>query len=423
MKVAIILSLLSALQIHHQTIINAFSSAGFAGGQPLDGFTFSFVAGAFPAGKIFGTAIVNGLCRKYSLLAGLDLNAICLLFGTILSLVPLTFFLALGRFIIGIGVGCGFVLASVVTTEFYSFDKRPSAFFIGAIFFGGAALYSNFCVDLVANSGYFWAVVVINAPSVVAGLAYFRDRQLFIDRLCFPLEPLTIAEKDLLKADRGIFAPMTVTYVLMALNATIGVPIIMAFSTIIFTACGISPAQSARLSVFYPLVQLTQLGAFRLPSTMPSRRSLILGGYMAALSLQFCFLMSIQGIETNSISPKIAATLFLLFAVITSIPCNTAFCFVTEQFPDRETQIAALAKGRLLLWFLSTVETTTFKHMLQDWSLFVALLPYFVASVALLVLLVFSMGAYSNGNFKNNDEDDVVEAYKRYDAVNFESSV
>ena len=109
----------------------------------------------------------------------------------------------------------------------------------------------------------------------------------------------------------------------------------MAFSTLIFETAGISPFRASQYSVLYPLTQLTILGALRLPidGTMPSRKSLILGGYGISLVIFFSLLLSIQGIEGDTVrvshNSGISAALFLTLAVVTAVPCNTAFCFIT----------------------------------------------------------------------------------------------
>ena len=167
MKIALIVSLISALQIHHQTVLNVFTTSKT--NENLIGGSFTIVAAAFPLGKVVGTFLVEKVCRKWSILAGVDLNGICLLLGSIISLLPAAIFLALGRFVIGIGVGCGFVLSSSIIYDFYPWETRPNAFFLGALLFGGAALYSNVVVAYLAFQSYFWTAVIVNLPSFVCG--------------------------------------------------------------------------------------------------------------------------------------------------------------------------------------------------------------------------------------------------------------
>uniref|UniRef100_A0A914Y0Z4 Uncharacterized protein n=1 Tax=Panagrolaimus superbus TaxID=310955 RepID=A0A914Y0Z4_9BILA len=172
---------------------------------------------------------------------------------------------------------------------------------------------------------------------------------------------------------------------------------------------GISSFRASQYSILYPLTQLTIFSAFRLPidnSTMPSRKSFILGGYGICLVIFFCFLLSIQGIEEDKTklihNSGISAALFLVFAVLQAIPCNTSFCFITERYPDRESRVKALVKSRMLLWGLSTLESATFLPILKATNLFIALIPYFVISVALFVFLLMLLGSMPEE--EENDE-------------------
>uniref|UniRef100_A0AC35F396 Major facilitator superfamily (MFS) profile domain-containing protein n=1 Tax=Panagrolaimus sp. PS1159 TaxID=55785 RepID=A0AC35F396_9BILA len=423
MKIALIVSLLSALQIHHQTVLNVFTTKN---NNLISEGSFTIIAAAFPIGKVFGTFFVEKICKKWSILAGIDLNGICLLFGGLISLIPFTIFLALGRFIIGIGVGCGFVLSSVIIYDFYPFEKRANAFFIGAILFGSAALYSNIVVAYFSLNNYFVTSLIVNLPSLVCGLIYFLDRPAFIDIFSYPLESTSRRKMDKKKSiDEETFSPMTITYFLIALNASIGVPIVMAFSTLIFENMGVSSFRASQYSILYPLTQLTILSAFRLPidSSMPSRKSLILGGYGICLVIFFSFLLSIQGIEDDKISLNhnsgISAALFLVLAVLMAIPCNTSFCFITERFPDRESRVKALVKSRMLLWGLSALESATFLPILNATNLFIALIPYLVISVALFVFLLMLLGSMTE---EEEDEYELTESdtiqLKNYSSCN-----
>lgn len=186
MKIAIIISLLSAFQIHHQTIVNVFSSMNISGVKELSDYDLILIGGSFPLGKeafdkigfgsrsgflgkFIGTYITKLICEKYSLLCCIDVNSICLLIGSIVSLFPSIIFLVIGRFIIGFGVGIGFIISSTVMYDYYSYDKRITSFFVSAIFFSGAALYSNFIITGTYTSSYFITVFFINLPSIISG--------------------------------------------------------------------------------------------------------------------------------------------------------------------------------------------------------------------------------------------------------------
>lgn len=169
MKIAFIVSLLSALQIHHQTVTNVFSSKEFIDLGYLSYEKLIFVFASFPFGKFVGTLLVEGICRRYSIIFGLDLNGLCLIVGGVLSLIPGFLFLFLGRFIMGIGIGIGFVLASIVIFDFYPFERRTNAFFLAAILFSGAGLYSNVIVGYMVEGGYFVVLLLVNLPSILSG--------------------------------------------------------------------------------------------------------------------------------------------------------------------------------------------------------------------------------------------------------------
>uniref|UniRef100_A0A915EL21 Uncharacterized protein n=1 Tax=Ditylenchus dipsaci TaxID=166011 RepID=A0A915EL21_9BILA len=250
MRLEIVMGLLSSFQIYHQCMSNTLSLLDF-GYSPLQ------------------------------LSAVSDYSAGFLICGSVLMFIPLTIFLCLARFVIGLGVGIAFVSAFVALNDGANFSSSLTS--RSQAFLGTAALFSaaTFLVNASAyfrSMSYLMVVTIFAVPSLLAGFNYFWHRLEYAELNYSTLEsrkkeyeelepqqiscveqPLKISSKKLvLKC-----SPKLLAVVLMCINATIGVPIILAFCSIIYQNMGLSQIASIHLSTFYPLLQLVVILSLR----------------------------------------------------------------------------------------------------------------------------------------------------------------
>ncbi|KAK0410300.1 hypothetical protein QR680_005052 [Steinernema hermaphroditum] len=378
MKAAVVLSLVSAFQIFHQGLVNTYAL-----NYPFALWQISALSAAFPIGKFFGTASVYAIYRRFSLRHTLDFDAVLLVLGAIVSLLPSWFFLCVGRFLVGVGSGMGFISSNVAIFELTSFSERPRVFFVGAILYASSILFAN-VVTVLGNMPYILLVLVTNLPTFFAGVIFLKNRHLFSDL------PDSFGEER--NASEAEFPPMRnpfwLAVILMTLNVTIGVPLIMSYSSVIFVAFGLSPKHATFFSTAYPLAQIVLLFALRRMS--PGRRSLILGGFGFCLMTMFLLLLTLENEQIDPTVRKYAlGTLFSVLAVASGIPCNSAVCLITEQFESQSLRIRGCANSRMIMWILSAISSASFLPLLH-FSPLASFLPYFAASLSLFVLLAFA---------------------------------
>ncbi|VDM39090.1 unnamed protein product [Toxocara canis] len=138
MERVVILGALSSFQIFHQCSTNNLWLSHY-----FRGIHLSLLATSFPAGKLLGTVIVPMASRRSGLERTLLLDAFLLTAGSLLSIIPRWWSLCVGRALIGIGSGIGFVTCTVILHATTISENRPSAYFIFAILYSSALLLAN----------------------------------------------------------------------------------------------------------------------------------------------------------------------------------------------------------------------------------------------------------------------------------------
>ncbi|KAI6220887.1 hypothetical protein M3Y99_01584900 [Aphelenchoides fujianensis] len=421
MRFELVVSFLSTFQIFHQsassTIALLAAQFGLSAGE------VAWMSAAFPTGKFVGTLLVIPLYRRFgcSNRSCLDCNAAFLTAGCLLMLLPSSKFLLLGRFVAGIGVGIGFVCSTIAIRDHTTFADRPRAFLLAAVLFSAAALFSallTFVRELAI--GRFGFLLLLTAPSFLAVgvFALHRGNEDFLAMetteeadvpnsrsLSIGGQPTALnnpncrfyeinqssaeTEEHL---DCALFNPRFLAFALMTLNASIGVPIILCFGSVIFHSMGVRGERAVVLSSVFPLVQMFVLVVTHNAGTRLSRRSAVLFGYAACLGAYFALLLT-QSAHTldSNLHFRASASAFWLIALAagTAVPCNAAVCVISESFPTRASLIRGTAQSRAFFWLLSALACGTFLPMLTHGSLFTALLPGFCISLLAFIYVLF----------------------------------
>ncbi|KHN83482.1 hypothetical protein Tcan_15429 [Toxocara canis] len=365
MERVVILGALSSFQIFHQCSTNNLWLSHY-----FRGIHLSLLATSFPAGKLLGTVIVPMASRRSGLERTLLLDAFLLTAGSLLSIIPRWWSLCVGRALIGIGSGIGFVTCTVILHATTTSENRPSAYFIFAILYSSALLLANLIPPFGLLS-YPLMSLLTALPAFIPGALYL------LARISAPSTEFVNAEEN---ASPKQQRPIKFCYLLMALNASIGVPLYQSFSSTIFISLGMSTQAAVYLSAVYPILQLVLI--FHIRSTSLTRRQLVLGGYAVVL-VAFAFLLTAIYFDAR----QLAVALVVAIAVITSVPCNTALCLISESFDEQNERIVGTATSRTVMWVGSTLSSATFLMTLHAWGLLLAILPYFITSLVLFVLL------------------------------------
>ncbi|CAI5453037.1 unnamed protein product [Caenorhabditis angaria] len=322
MRLALILSLVSSIQIFQQSALEKsdFSSI----------FEFSLASAAFPIGKFIATCILSidfgGAGNHVDLHAKLDQCAKLLIFGAFVMICPIFPFLStlLGRFLIGFSAGNGFICAPAVLHLSIPENLRPPNFlFLAAAFSFGTFLAS--LLDFLQLSKY-----VAAGFTVLSGILYLILRPAKFDQIFGPDSEDSVAGR---KSEH----PILFIVILMILNVSIGVPIIQTYSTLIFEYFQISETRAKILSLIYPILQFipifvsTEMLSF-------SRKSLILGGYYLALMAQFFIMITSEYTLMPDEHRELAmCILVMILACAFTVPCNTGLCMI---FVEVENQIS-----------------------------------------------------------------------------------
>ncbi|CAD5226243.1 unnamed protein product [Bursaphelenchus okinawaensis] len=381
MKIAIVVALISIFQIYHQAAASALSLLHFG----LTNFQLSLISATFPLGKLVGTLSVVSLYKSFTNRHCLDFNAHLLFAGCALQLLPSYIFFCLGRFIAGIGVGIGFVSAPICIKDMTSYHERPKIFFLAAVIFSGSAVFSSI-LPFFKGIHYMTFCFLMTLPSFGACVLYYKYRDLYIEPIKEEFEDEYVESM----STYVLFNPRFLAYTLMVINATIGVPVILSYSSVIFNHLNIPPHKSAVLSMLYPLVQVFCLYVASQMDKSVTRRMMVIVGFGICLAAFFALMLT-QAFSTLDASPEFKAMAsafwFIILAGIMAVPCNSGLCIISELFTSRYALFRGVAYSRAIFWFLSAVITSTFLPMLDAGSLFTALLPSFVISLICYVYI------------------------------------
>uniref|UniRef100_A0A0M3IT42 Serpentine receptor class gamma n=1 Tax=Ascaris lumbricoides TaxID=6252 RepID=A0A0M3IT42_ASCLU len=212
----------------------------------------------------------------------------------------------MGRILIGIGAGIGFITCTVLLYATTPYRYRPSAYFIFALLYSFALFLANL-IPVIGLFKYSLMSLLTTLPAFIPGDIEIHN----FKGILYLLIHISASSTDFVYVSENIFVmpqrPFAFCYLLMALNASIGVPLYQSFSSMIFTSLRISTQLAAYLSILYPILQLLLL--FRMRNTTLTRRQLVIGdAYLLAVAFM------------------------LTLAVVTSIPCNTALCLISGRF-------------------------------------------------------------------------------------------
>uniref|UniRef100_A0A915BBT9 Uncharacterized protein n=1 Tax=Parascaris univalens TaxID=6257 RepID=A0A915BBT9_PARUN len=90
-------------------------------------------------------------------------------------------------------------------------------------------------------------------------------------------------------------------------------------------------------------------------------------------------------------------------------PCNTALCLISESFDEEKERINAMVASRTVMWIGSTLSSATFSVTLRNWGLLVALLPYFIISLILFILLIKTFPNLQCSHFDHTEAETTSE--------------
>ncbi|KHJ92180.1 hypothetical protein OESDEN_07938 [Oesophagostomum dentatum] len=285
--------------------------------------------------------------------------------------------ICIGRFLIGCGAGIGFVCVTIVLYDEIPYAARPAHFLVLGLAFALGTFVIN--ITPLLNVPDIAILLFASALSAASGIIY-----LFLKpKPSYTLENWT---SDSLQSFPSAF-PYALVYVLMALNVSIGVPAMLAFSKGAFENFGLDSNSSAYLSLAFPMVQIILI--LVLYRSVLDRKMLIVGGYIVAVFLQALLLLtSLYPLLPTPHKTVAVSVLFWMLAVVVCVPCNTALCLITEQFASSNEQMVFASKGRALMWVLATVSTGTFTWTLEKYGFTLCFAPYVVVSAVLLFVLI-----------------------------------
>ncbi|CAJ0589545.1 unnamed protein product [Cylicocyclus nassatus] len=386
MRLGLTLSLVSSFQIFQQSVINELHDID------KKAVVFSIASAAFPLGQFISTLFLA--FYPISAKRGLIADAWLLIVGSIVTLIPRIIALTtvateaysdeifwsiicIGRFLVGCGAGLGFVCVTIVLYDEIPYAARPAHFLILGLAFAFGTLVIN--VTPLISVPDLAIILFASALSALSGIIYLW----FKPTSNYTLEKFS---NDQSQSKASSF-PTALVYVLMALNVSIGVPAILAFSKGIFEKFGLDSTASAYLSIAFPLVQMGII--LILNKNVLNRKRLIVGGYIVAVFIQIVLLIT----SLYSLMPEFHQTiavsaLFWMLAVVVCVPCNTALCLITEQFSSSNEQMLYASRGRALMWVLATLSTASFAYTMEKYGFAVCFAPYVAISAVLLFILI-----------------------------------
>uniref|UniRef100_A0A0K0E2P3 MFS domain-containing protein n=1 Tax=Strongyloides stercoralis TaxID=6248 RepID=A0A0K0E2P3_STRER len=241
---------LSTFQIFNQSVSNIIEEIYY-----YSTFNLSILSSSFAFGQICGTAFfmyknLSNFTHKdaYTYTSGF------LLFGSLLQSFSLFYFVVFGRILLGIGTGIGFIIIGITLTQMTNYESRPTMFLIPSIMFSLGNLYPNIILLITKyyniSENYLF---VVSLPNILITTYYFINGYKKINMLHDYDDNITIVAYSDVNIPTNIYK---FTVLLVLLNASVGVPIIMAFSIEIFKFYGYTIESAIVLSFFYPIIQI-----------------------------------------------------------------------------------------------------------------------------------------------------------------------
>uniref|UniRef100_A0AAF5D7N7 Ground-like domain-containing protein n=1 Tax=Strongyloides stercoralis TaxID=6248 RepID=A0AAF5D7N7_STRER len=374
---------LSTFQIFNQSVSNIIEEIYY-----YSTFNLSILSSSFAFGQICGTAFfmyknLSNFTHKdaYTYTSGF------LLFGSLLQSFSLFYFVVFGRILLGIGTGIGFIIIGITLTQMTNYESRPTMFLIPSIMFSLGNLYPNIILLITKyyniSENYLF---VVSLPNILITTYYFINGYKKINMLHDYDDNITIVAYSDVNIPTNIYK---FTVLLVLLNASVGVPIIMAFSIEIFKFYGYTIESAIVLSFFYPIIQIIFLCFINITGKSFTRFTLIFRGFLLSFSLLFLITLLLFLPSTTSSHTKtyILGTLTVLLSMVSSIPCSTIHCIYIEllQSPNEHIKISSIA--RVYLWIFSFITTLTFPILFSKFGLFVIFLIHLIITGICICLL------------------------------------
>ncbi|CAI4221095.1 unnamed protein product [Auanema sp. JU1783] len=369
MRVGVLLALVSSVQIYQQSVLSA-ASTHF---EPLE---FAVANSAFSLGKFVSTFYL--VFKPCSSASALHTDAVLLIIGGIIGLIPTSTFLTIGRFLIGCGAGLGFVASTTRLCEIVPYAERPKNFFVLGIAFA----FASFLVNALQFADFNYQLIIsfFSILTVLCGLVYIMNEQ--------NIKSVERSSESLASESYLRFSsfPSLLMYGLMIANVAIGVPITLAYSTPIFRSFGNTLATSTSFSMTFPLAQMGLM--VLLYNISSDRKMLILGGFCLSIGVQAVLLLTnVYPFLPFGFHKSSQSLIFWILCVIISVPCNTSLCLISEQFNNSPNQMNQISRGRSVMWILTALSTATFPYMLGTNGFFITFFPYFFISSIVLAFI------------------------------------
>ncbi|CEF69401.1 Ground-like domain and Major facilitator superfamily domain, general substrate transporter-containing protein [Strongyloides ratti] len=263
-----------------------------------------------------------------------------LLFGSLLQSFSLYYFVVIGRILLGIGTGIGFIIIGITITQMTNYESRPKIFLIPSIMF---SLDGYKKIDMLHDYDDNIRIITYYDINIPKNIYHF-------------------------------------TILLVLLNVSVGVPIIMAFSIEIFKFYGYTIESAIGLSFFYPIIQIIFLCFINITGKSFTRFTLIYKGFLLSFSLLFIItsLLFIPSPTSSHTKTYILGTLTILLSMVSSIPCSTIHCIYIELFQSSNEHIKISSIARVYLWIFSFIATFTFPILFSNFGLFIIFLIHLI---------------------------------------------
>uniref|UniRef100_A0A0K0FDS3 MFS domain-containing protein n=1 Tax=Strongyloides venezuelensis TaxID=75913 RepID=A0A0K0FDS3_STRVS len=354
----------------------------------LSTFNLSILSSSFSFGQICGTAFfMLKNISNFTIKNAYTYTSGFLLFGSLLQSLSSYYMIVIGRVLLGIGTGIGFIINGITLTQNTNYQSRPTVFLIPSVMFSLGNLYPN--VVLLLTNHYKiteYYLFIVSIPNILVTIYYFISGYKKIDILHEKDDDLRITVCEDINIPKKVYQ---FTVLLVLLNVSVGVPIIMAYSIEIFKFYGYSTETAICLSFFYPIIQIVFLSFMNIIGKSLTRFTLIFKGFILSFSLLFLitsilFLPPTTGSHTKT---HILGTLTILLSMISSIPCSIIHCIYLEIFQSfhEHTKISSIA--RVYLWVFSFTVTFTFPILFSYFGLFIIFLIHlFITGISLSLL-------------------------------------
>uniref|UniRef100_A0AC35TXM5 MFS domain-containing protein n=1 Tax=Rhabditophanes sp. KR3021 TaxID=114890 RepID=A0AC35TXM5_9BILA len=370
---------LSSFQIFNQSVPNIIEEL-----SELTTIEITIISSIFPLGQIIGTLLYSfKLSDTLNVQNSFTINAAFILFGSLLQCFATFYLITIGRLLIGIGTGIGFVVMGVSLTQCSNYQTRPAIFLLPSIAFSLGNFFPNFGY-LFGSLTIQYYLIIISIPNIlVSFFFYFHGHKIITKTI----------ESNYLEIESihdPVIPPIIFKYtlLLMCLNVSVGVSFIMTFSIEIFKSFGYTQQSSTGLSFFYPLLQIIFLLLLNIFSKILTRKRIVLKGFLICFLIQVAItIILLVNFIDDSTKTYLLGTLTLILAIISSGPCSLIQCLPIELLSTESQYLQISAYARTHLWLFSFTSTITFPFLFSNFGLLGVILPHTMITGILLSLL------------------------------------